>query len=84
MTDFDMLVYQALAFANIAAKFYVESDSETTPSKAARLRYLAQDAHAQSQQLVDQLWAGSDVRPAPVSTEIDKIIKRMKTPGQGT
>jgi hypothetical protein len=76
--EFSLWVWNAKSFAARAAEHYYAADQCTIPHEAAKLRATAQEAQAQSQQLCDKIWADAEVKPAPVSVEIDRLMGKLR------
>jgi hypothetical protein len=71
-------IHNAKSFACRAAEHYFAADNCTFPHEAAKLRATAQEAQAQSQQLCDKIWKDAEVKPLPVSVEIDRLVKKLR------
>lgn len=76
--EFSLWIHNAKSFAARAAERYFAADNCSSPHEAARLRVIGQEAQKQAQQLCDKIWADAEVKPMPVSVEIDRLMKKLR------
>lgn len=76
--NFSLWIWNAKYQAHRAARTYLESEAELDLYKAAELRAEALSSEQQAQQLVDKIYQDSDIRPGPVSLEVDAEIARIR------